>query len=214
MRFTINAYKDILGLDDTYRLKKDDSWMEQLYYVDFDADEDMSFDTFNEAQQWLNDTRAVLINGEKANTIPKDSVNPDTFGYSFEILNHRISQSNNPIPNRKQLQDTLMRGNDRYLNTLVIDNNGIFRLIRSGDKSSAQLQEFPVRYETFLAGNGYVGYKASKDEFFIERTYKTLLEGWWLHTNTGRYIYQDFSSGGYAENKLIDNILTKLETLE
>ena len=213
MKFTITAYKSILGLDNDYRLKKDGGWIQQADYTSFNGREDMYFRTFNDAQQWLHHTGNVLINGEIANTIPKESssvVNPD---YSFEIIAHRFSKPANLVPTRAQLKDIIAGGNDRYHNALVIDSNGKFKLIELINQSTAELQNFPVRYETFQPGNGYVGYSASNDELFIEQTYITLLEAWWLHLNTGRYFYRDYSDGEYPNNDLMDNILTRFENL-
>ena len=115
------------------------------------------------------------------------------------------------MPTRNQLKETIAGGNDNHHNSLVIDINGMFKLIPLIDKSPSELQSYPVRFETFQAGNGYVGYLASMDETFIEQTYKALLEDWWLHLDTGRYLYSHYSSEEYTQSQLMNNILTKFE---
>lgn len=54
------------------------------------------------------------------------------------------------------------------------------------------VDEFPVRIESFRAGNGYVG---SSDVNHLEHTYMNYLEGWAVHITTGLFIYHDYVSG-------------------
>jgi hypothetical protein len=51
--FTINAYKFLLGFEDTFRLSKDKTWKQQRNFVLFDPDTDMLFESFASADRWF-----------------------------------------------------------------------------------------------------------------------------------------------------------------
>lgn len=214
MKLSINAYKYVIGLDNTYRLRNDGSWVEQKDFLLFDSIEDMVFSTFNEAQTWLDHTGPVLINGEEANTIPKEESNLSNPDYSFEIVAHRFSKPKNPIPTRDQLKAVLINGDDEYTNSLVIDSEGVIRLVPLINRAPFEIKNFPVRYESFQAGNGYVGFGASNDADHIENTYMALLEAWFLHVNTGRSFYRDYTSGDHTEQELINKINAEVSKLK
>ncbi|MBK5424376.1 hypothetical protein [Bacillus sp. TH30] len=50
MFFSINAYKFLLGMDDTFRLKEDGSWKKQNDFTAFDPETDMLFESYQNAQ--------------------------------------------------------------------------------------------------------------------------------------------------------------------
>lgn len=214
MKFSIIAYKYLPGLDDTYRLRKDNSWINQEDFTALDSEGDKIFNTFEEAQAWLDHTGPVLINGVPSNTIEKEDKNLVSPDYSFLIITHRFTKPINPIPTREQLRDTIAKGNDNYTNVLVIDYDGAIRLIPLTDRSAVSVQGFPVRYESFQAGNGYVGYKASSDGIHIEDTFMALLEAWCLHLKTGRSMYRDYTSGDLTEQELMDEINLTLNKID
>lgn len=132
--------------------------------------------------------------------------------YSYEILTHRISNKYPRVPSRQELRETILQGNDNYSNTLVIDKNGMFKLIPTNHKTDNNNQHYPVYHETFSAGSRRVGLKAAIDDKYIEIIYKTLLEGWFYHVYSGQTFYMDVSNAIHPENQAMDTLLTNLET--
>ena len=50
----------------------------------------------------------------------------------------------------KELENVLKKGDDKKRNTLVVDENGNLALVQNDAMS------YPVRFEMFCSGNGYV----------------------------------------------------------
>lgn len=64
---------------------------------------------------------------------------------------------------------------------------------------------FPVRCETWIAGNRYVGKYSSL--LTLDESYIFLLEGWLLYLTTGKSQYADcFIDGNADENTLLEKI--------
>lgn len=134
----------------------------------------MLFSNYDSAKYWLDSTGIVEINGEQADTINIDESDLVKRGFDFKIVAHSTSPLNKRYFIREQIKDVLMAGNDIYDNSLVIDYEGNLKLIPLINRSPISLSEYPVRFETFQAGNGYVG---NIDDFhFLETTYMALLE--------------------------------------
>ncbi|MGE7950851.1 hypothetical protein [Lysinibacillus xylanilyticus] len=203
MYFSINAYKYLLGLEDTFRLTKEGEWRKQENFKLLDKDRDMFFESFQAANNWLRINRPLTINGKN---VENDETVTDLFNdnYSFEIIAHRITKIKNPIFSREQLKEVLINGNDNYSNSLVIDYEGTPKLIPLISIAPLEVIEYPVRFETFNAGNGYVGVQSNLNH--LDQTYLALLEAWYMHMETGRSFYRDYVSGDLSEEELISNI--------
>lgn len=209
MLFSINAYKYILGIDETFRLSKDGSWEQQSDFKSFNPDTDMLFPSYSAAESWLNFNNPISVNGEVIDLNEEISDLLD-FKYNFEIIAHRITKPLNPIFTREQLRDVLLNGNDNYTNSLVIDYDGYPKLIPWVNISN--VNKYPVRFENFQAGNGYVGSHASLNG--IEKTYLALLEEWGLHLETGRSLYRDYDSVQQSEEQIKTKIMETVNNLK
>ena len=98
-------------------------------------------------------------------------------------------------------------GDDNYDNSLVIDFDGYLHLIPF---RHAKEGSYAVRFETFLAGNGYVG--SEESIYDIEDTYLSLLEGWLSHLIGHDSIYRDYPSSSTKEEliKEIEDAINEL----
>lgn len=201
MYFSINAYKYVLGFDASYRLCKDATWKHQLDFTKVDIEQDRLFSNYEEARSWLDTTGTIEIDGKQANTINNGAKTLARRDFEFEIVAHRTKPIQTPVFTREQLEQVLEAGSDQYHNSLVIDYEGYVKLVPLMGKSPASLKEYPVRFETFNAGNGYVGQKV--EDSFLEMTYIALLEAWAMHIETGRSFYRDYASGEHSEEELI-----------
>lgn len=95
-------------------------------------------------------------------------------------------------PSRDQLIQVIANGDDSVNNVLILNVYGQFELRQSPPFN--QLLNDPsiiVRHESFVAGNRYVGPKASKDERYIEELFIDSLEHWKNHLRDGGN--QDYS---------------------
>jgi len=211
MLFSINAYKFLLGFEDTYRLCKDKTWKLQRDFVPFDPDTDMLFESITSADRWLQSNNPISINGEIVDLNEESSKLFDG-KYDFEIIAHRITKPSNPIFTREQLRNVLLNGNDNYSNSLVIDYDGNPKLVPLINRTPINIIEYPVRFESFGAGNGYVGSQGSLNQ--LEGTYLALLEAWEMHIDTGRSFYRDYVSGEHSEEQLKTNIMETVNKLK
>ena len=64
----------------------------------------------------------------------------------------------------------------------------------------------------FVAGGGYVGPKSSLNH--LDRTYHSLLEGWELHLQSGRSIYQEYATLKKSEEELKKGIMEIVNQLK
>lgn len=112
----------------------------------------------------------------------------------------------NGIPNhlftREEIKLLLKEADDRQTNQLVIDENGYAKLVN--DPQVGKL--YPVRHESWSAGNLYVGKYSSLSH--LEETYISLLEGWLCYLETGNIFFQDSIESEYDEDELIRRIKT------
>lgn len=212
MKFSINAFKTLLGMGDTYRLQKNGKWVNRSDFTQLDIENDWIFSSFNDAQSWLDHTGKIFINGEEANTVQEDVSQLFNDKYDFEIVYHRFTKPKNPIFTVEQIKDALINGDDNFDNSLVIDDTGSPRLIKLVDKAPVQLVGFPVRYETFSADTGYVGSHEISNED-IDNIYMALLHGWSIHLSSGRCVYYGTNTMEYSEDQLRKKINSSLNLL-
>ena len=101
---------------------------------------------------------------------------------------------------KQEIREEMLKADDRVDNQLVIDENGYAKVI-----SNNQGYLFPVRYETWIAGNRYVGKYSSL--LTLDENYIFLLEGWLLYLTTGKSKYADyFIDKNIDENTLLEKI--------
>ena len=199
----------MLGLENTYRLKKDNTWEKQTDFKKYDPVTDKLFHHFYEAKKWLHINNPISVHGEivDINKKMKDLLSDE---YEFEIIVHRIRKPLHPIFTKEELKNVLLDGDDRQSNYLVVDYDGYLKLIP--DFALQDFQEYPVRFELFVAGGGYVGPKSSLNH--LDRTYHSLLEGWELHLQSGRSIYQEYATLKKSEEELKKGIMEIVNQLK
>ncbi|PFL73141.1 hypothetical protein COD81_28990 [Bacillus cereus] len=212
MFFSINAYKFLIGMDDTFRLKEDGSWKKQNDFTAFDPETDMLFESYQNAQFWLTKNDNQTINGEVVSTKKKESYSLMDREFEFEIICHRTSKPAIPYPSKGEVKQVLLSGDDNYNNSLVINYDGYVQLIKVQGFVPAAMRGYAVRFETFIAGNGYVG---KQDELnHLNGTYLALLEGWLSHLKGGKEVYRDYISGENTINELIALIDAELKEIK
>lgn len=79
---------------------------------------------------------------------------------------------------KEEIKIEMEKADDRKHNTLVIDENGYAKVV-----SGENLNYYPVRQETWHAGNGYVGKYSNLST--LDDDYMSMLQGWlnYLETN-------------------------------
>jgi serine/threonine protein kinase len=110
---------------------------------------------------------------------------PATYRSFFSIELKRIGKPTH-LFSKQEIADAMRRADDRNNNTLVIDENGYVKIINN--KKQATL--YPVRLETWCAGNQYVG--KYSDLGTLEETYRLSLQGWLYHLKFGKVVYADY----------------------
>lgn len=90
---------------------------------------------------------------------------------------------------RQQLINTIKNGDDSITNRLILRVDGIFALVPydSSEDADAFLDlDYVARWETFDAGNGYVGDNAAEDLELINEIYSDAKKAWSIFKSTGR----------------------------
>lgn len=98
-----------------------------------------------------------------------------------------------------EIRDLMREADDRNDNTLVVDVDGTARIIPNRCTESI----FPVRTETWDAGNVYVGKYSSLLD--ARPAYIRVLNGWLRYLKTGKSQYIDFAEN-YNEEELLSDI--------
>lgn len=101
---------------------------------------------------------------------------------------------------RDELESVLRGADDRHHNRLVVDENGYVRSVGLGDGRVI----YPVRNETYCAGNNYVGRYADYSDERLDELYGSMLKGFWDYLRTGRSQYVEYSYGGDVAQLLED----------
>lgn len=76
----------------------------------------------------------------------------------------------------EDFRELIKNGDDSHDNQIRITKDGFVFL--SQDVGARNLTNIAFRYETFDAGNDYVGEEASKDDSFIKPLYKSIIDNW------------------------------------
>lgn len=182
MKFTANYD----NLTTVYRLKNDGFWKlineENVLYED-----DMVFDTPISALKKINSFFEIKLD---ENIINPKSIAHVLGDYFPEIITHRLSKPQY-ILTREDLKKVLLNGDDRYVNVLLLDFDGKPKLIplKNGE-TPLTISYYPVRNESYMFGNGYVGNEKSIED--IDLLYTNLLSNWLLHLETGKSQYTDY----------------------
>lgn len=151
-----------------------------------------SRDVAIEEQQKLNDRIKELY---KTAGYDYPGLNPAYFSIQFVRIG-----SPTHLFTKEEIYELLKNADDRQINQLVIDESGYAKLLV--DSSEGQL--YPVRHESWDAGNLYVGKYVSLHH--SDEAYISLLEGWLSYLETDHSIYKDYIEYTYSERELIEKI--------
>lgn len=119
--------------------------------------------------------------------------------YQFEISLKKIGKPLH-LFTKQEIRTAMANADDRCNNQLVIDENGYAKILQNSKYGCL----YPVRHETWHAGNNYVGKYSSLET--LEMDYLASLEGWLLYLETGKKIYKDYTSHNKSEEELIAKI--------
>lgn len=116
-------------------------------------------------------------------------------------LNVELKKMKNPsrLFNIRELNDVLRHGDDSKNNTLVIDENAKFSLVQKG------AMQYPVRFEMFCSGNGYVGKNIPQE--MIKEYFGMALSGWLHYLKDGEAVYVDYRMDSMSDEEKIERIM-------
>lgn len=202
MKFTIELQNDFVR----FRLQKDNSWRQYAGNEDLIETDFVSTDTTEISRKSNLKGQVKEINGKKYD------INPNEWLTKNEQLNYEsliFRQDYPEPPKRKQLIDVIAAGDDDENNCLILNNNGILELIRPIPVDDVNNPSIIVRHEIFIAGNGYVGIEASKDQSYIDELYTSSMEHWLEHLRN--HVTQNFSDT--PPNRTLEQIRRELKEI-
>jgi len=188
----------------TYFRLQDDKKTWRLISKDFSLlKEDYLSSNIDEIIRLQEINKEVEINGKKWRINPKSGRIGDPQNLFSSVY---IKRNSFPlIPDKEQLISTIWNGNDDINNSLILNVNGSFELRNFYDLLEVDDPTIIYRYETFIAGNDYVGEEAAKDEHLINSIFTSALKHWLAHLSSGRTnSYMDESFGGNSISLLED----------
>lgn len=120
----------------------------------------------------------------------------------IDYFSIRIRKVANPshIFTREDVELAMRNADDRKNNILVVDENGFIQILTA----PVQLKSYPVRLETWHAGNLYVGKYSSLST--LDNTYLLALQGWYKYLSIGQTVYSDYVEGNHQADDYIQLI--------
>ena len=175
MKFCINLEQS--PQNNIYRLQKDESWelcknpkiINPNDFIAEDKDTIINLQTHD---------RIILI-GDQQHII-NDSGGFYNDGFLFyTVYGFREAYPNPPV--QKQLESILINGNDYKNNTLILDTEGIFKLI--DEEPAYRDPNIVLQFAGFDANNGYVGPSIEDDDFENDmlKYFSTAMHFWRNH---------------------------------
>lgn len=101
---------------------------------------------------------------------------------------------------KQEINEEMRKADDRVNNQLVIDENGYAKVIKNNEYGLL----YPVRHESWHAGNNFVGKYSNLSTLNDE--YLSSLQGWLLYLQTGEKQYMDYIHDNRDEEELIKKI--------
>ncbi|NMH72794.1 hypothetical protein HF078_06900 [Bacillus sp. RO2] len=202
MKFTIDVSTMIRT---EHRLKKDGSFKKFTGAEEKELlEDDMTFDSYNDAKYWKSNTEYIEVEEERIEVNPIISNLTDPH---VSIRPHRTGKPRYSFFSEEELKEVLLSGDDSTNNSLIVDFEGKLHLIPFEE---AKTRGYAARFETYMAGNGYVGARSSLNH--ITDTYLSLLEAWSIHLSSHDMIYRDYPSS-HTKEQLISEIKEKISKL-
>lgn len=101
---------------------------------------------------------------------------------------------------KQEINEEMRKADDKVNNQLVIDENGYAKVIKNNEYGLL----YPVRHESWHAGNNFVGKYSNLSTLNDE--YLSSLQGWLLYLQTGKKQYMDYIHDNRDEEELIKKI--------
>ena len=191
-----------------YRLQKDDSWRALKGDItpretDFTAHSPSKMMAIPVPRgKMAFDGKTYKVNASSFSMAETPSL---LFG-AYRIFRHAFPKE----PSRDQLEQVIASGDDSRSNVLVLNIYGDFELrefVHDLDRDPSIV----VRHECFAAGNGYVGYRASRSTNLIDHHYESSMDHWVAHLLSHRL---GTFSGETSPEKPLAAILEELDAIK
>lgn len=101
---------------------------------------------------------------------------------------------------KKEIEDAMIKADDRLGNTLVIDENGFAKVL----PGYINKRTYPVSQETWDGRNNYVGKYSSLSD--LDLSYLWMLEGWLRYLKTNKACYISEATKAVSEKELLAEI--------
>lgn len=123
-----------------------------------------------------------------------------SLGISFEPV---LKKEENPshLFTEKEIEDLMRNADDANFNKLVIDEDGVARIIQSKQQGNL----YPVSIETWVAGNMYVGKDSSLSA--LHDSYVLCMHLWLAFLETGSQMY----GNEYVPDSDLDEVIEKVK---
>lgn len=132
--------------------------------------------------------------------LASNDLKPESYHSSYIDIEFTKTGSPTHLFTEQEIRELMRTADDRKNNQLVIDEFGYAQIITD---NSGYL--YPVRHESWNAGNKYVGRYSSLET--VHEDYIASLQGWLIYLRTGKSQYMDYvCSTCDDENKLIQLI--------
>lgn len=136
--------------------------------------------------------KAILLKNKIQETISKFLKEEGLYGLEkYEnYISIRYIKNGKPthLFTRNEIERNMKNADDRVNNQLVVDEEGYARIIKNDQIRYGHL--FPVRLESWNAGNMYVGKYSNLNT--VDDDYHTLLQGWLDYLISGEAQYGDY----------------------
>ncbi|MBZ4670677.1 MAG: protein kinase [Oscillospiraceae bacterium] len=116
---------------------------------------------------------------------------------SIELIKHGKPSH---LFTKQEIEEEMRKADDRVNNQLIIDEDGYAKVI----KNEGYGYLYPVRHESWDAGNVYVGKYSELST--LDDNYISSLQGWLSYLKTGRNQYIDYIYNNQDEEELLNEI--------
>lgn len=133
----------------------------------------------------------------------------------LDYLVYGFHESFPDLPVRKQLEETMIMGDDQKFNTLVLKVDGKFYLMNPKNLAGKINSEVVVQFESFVPGNEYVGLSIVDSNFdeYIMDYFRTALHFWRDHL-VFKIMHQHSDTYEVANLDALLDIYTDLEKIK
>lgn len=196
-------YLELTDLLQSYRLQTDGSWRKVACGNREILDSDFLCAHVFELIRLQKNNTSLELNGTVYN-IKREIGNDRRIIYYDVFVKREIFPF---TPSKEQLRSVINQGDDRINNSLILNVYGFFE-VRDFHTMDINTDDptLVFRYETFGAGNGYVGAESADDNGFIDDLYALFLLGWYNHLVSGATNMYFEKEATESEQEIINKI--------